>query len=47
MINEMMNYLGSLAINTFGGSPTDVAAPPMFENIQTAIRIRTGSTAEH
>ena len=37
--------MGSFAINTFGGSPTDVAVPPIFENMQTAINIRTGSIA--
>ena len=37
--------MGSFAIKTFGGSPTDVAVPPIFENIQTAIKIRTGSIA--
>ena len=41
-----MAYAGSFAIKTFGGSPTEVAAPPMFENKQTAIKIRIGLTAE-
>ena len=43
--NDVISYVGSFAINTFGGSPTDVAVPPMFENMQTAINIRTGSIA--
>ena len=41
----IISYVGSFAIKTFGGSPTDVAVPPIFENIQTAIKIRTGSIA--
>ena len=39
------SYVSSLAIKRFGGSPTIVAAPPMFENIQIAIRKRTGFIA--
>ena len=39
-------YVGSFAISTLGGSPTEVAAPPIFENKHTAIKIRIGLTAE-
>ena len=40
-------YVGSFAISTFGGSPTMVEAPPMFENMQIAIKKRTGSIARN
>lgn len=33
-------------IITFGGSPTGVAAPPMFENIIIAVRIGTGFSSK-
>ena len=42
----VVTYVGSFAISTFGGSPTEVAAPPIFENKHTAIKIRIGLTAE-
>ena len=42
----MVTYVGSFAISTFGGSPTEVAAPPIFENKHTAIKIRIGLTAK-
>ena len=42
----VVTYVGSFAISTLGGSPTEVAAPPIFENKHTAIKIRIGLTAE-
>ena len=42
----VVTYVGSFAISTFGGSPTEVAAPPIFENKHTAIKMRIGLTAE-
>ena len=39
-------YVGSFAIKTFGGSPTIVEAPPIFENMQAAIKMGIGSRAE-
>ena len=39
-------YVGSFAIKTLGGSPTIVEAPPIFENIQAAIKMGIGSRAE-